>query len=405
MRTLFLSLAGAIMLLGASFAKSQTITNYTTTDGLSDNFISGGVAVDNNDVKWFGTASGVTKLEGTTWTTYTTADGLIDNYVICIAVDMSNNIWVGTNSGVSKFNGSTWTSYTTTDGLADNAVTYIYCDISGAVWFATGVGLTKFSAGTWTTYTTSSGLASETISYITEDGSGSLWVGTQMGGFSKWNGSGFTSFQVADEDSLLSDNVFAIAVSPSGNAFIGSWSGISEVSTAGIWVENFRIGDGLYNNFVRDMKVKNNGTLWVGCFADYNSDGGVSCYANSTWTSWGVAEGLADNQVIRIALDQSDNVWVATGNGVSKISGASGIAEESGMQISVSPNPASDVVYINAKQIASQVNLLNTSGQLVMSRVPTANSFTMDVNTLPQGVYILQMIFDNQISTQKILIK
>jgi len=48
-----------------------------------------------------------------TWTTYTTGDGLAHNGVYSIAVDADNVKWFGTFDGVSSFNGTTWTTYNT----------------------------------------------------------------------------------------------------------------------------------------------------------------------------------------------------------------------------------------------------------------------------------------------------
>ena len=62
-------------------------TKYTPDDGLVS---SGGIqciAVDNNNVKWFGTSNGVSSFDGTGWKTYTAGDGLVKNKVVTIAVD------------------------------------------------------------------------------------------------------------------------------------------------------------------------------------------------------------------------------------------------------------------------------------------------------------------------------
>ena len=43
-----------------------------------------------------------------TITNYTTADGLLDNFVECIDVDVTDNIWFGTSVGVQKFYSYIW---------------------------------------------------------------------------------------------------------------------------------------------------------------------------------------------------------------------------------------------------------------------------------------------------------
>ena len=86
---------------------AQTITNYTTADGLLSNFVEC-VAVDVNDNIWFGTSVGVQKFDGSNWTAYTTADGLVNDNVKVITSASNGDIWVGTDFGASNFDGANW---------------------------------------------------------------------------------------------------------------------------------------------------------------------------------------------------------------------------------------------------------------------------------------------------------
>ena len=107
-----------ILFFSTNLLVAQEFTNYTTSNsGLPDNYINGGVAIDQNNDKWFGTGAGVAKFDDDSWTVYTTADGLTDDYTTCISVDVNNNIWVGTDLGANKFDGTSWTSYTSADGF------------------------------------------------------------------------------------------------------------------------------------------------------------------------------------------------------------------------------------------------------------------------------------------------
>ena len=53
---------------------------------------------------WFGTDEGLTKLSNQIWTSYTTTEGLTDNYINSITEDNNGNLWIGTNFGASKLN-------------------------------------------------------------------------------------------------------------------------------------------------------------------------------------------------------------------------------------------------------------------------------------------------------------
>jgi len=395
----------SICLMAAiGFASGQTFTTFTTTDGLPDNFCSGGVAIDNNNDVWVGTALGLAKYDGVNWTTYTTTDGLVDNYVLCVAVD-GNDVWVGTPQGLSKFNGTSWTNYTTVDGLADNTINYVFADASHNIWAATGIGLNMFNGATWTTFTTTSGLLGDDIKYITESPTDVIWVGA-LGGYSEFiSPSSFTSYAIASIDSLASDNIFAIAVEDDGDKYVGTWNGISLIDVDDNWVENIQMGEGLYNNFVQDIKIAPNGDIWVGCFASYNGDGGVSYYDISagTWTSYSVPQGLADMQVVRLAPDQNGDIWVATGNGLTKISGITAIDETAALNLTMTPNPANDFITLTTDEIPQQISILNACGQVVSTTETCSNSTTISISALPAGLYLIQVKTSDGLRTGKFI--
>ncbi|NVO03870.1 MAG: T9SS type A sorting domain-containing protein [Bacteroidetes bacterium] len=404
MKKLLSKLIIIVLILSGGTAKSQYFTNYTTLDGLPDNFIVGGVAVDNDNNKWFGTAAGVALYDNSIWKSFTTADGLIDNYSTAIAVDKDNNVWVGTNLGVSKFDGITWTSYTVADGLIDNAIVYIAIDSDSSVWFATSIGASRYKNSVWTDYTTVDGLPTDVLTYIgVDNATGDKWFATQMQGVSMFDNSIFTNYNVLTMDSLLDNNVFAVAADQDGQKWIGTWYGITLLDNANNWVENIRFTDGLYNDYVRDIKVDANNNIWVGMFADYNLDGGISGFDGTNWYSYSIGEGLVDKQVIRLAIDKTNNVWIATGNGVSKMS-----ADELGVGTNVSevvcsvfPNPAADVINVSVKGIkVNTIKLINTMGKEILQ----TSKMSINVKDVSNGVYFLKVVSDKEEVVKKIII-
>ncbi|MBI5217627.1 MAG: T9SS type A sorting domain-containing protein [Bacteroidia bacterium] len=403
MKNLIIKVIYVLTFVSVNIANAQLFTNYTTSDGLPDNYICGGIAIDTNNIKWFGTASGVAKYNDTTWTIYKLNQGLIDTFINCIAVDVNNYVWVGTANGISKFNGATWSSYTTTDGLIDNTVYYIAGDLDGSVWFATFSGVSKFNGSAWTNFTSSNGLPSDVITYITIDSSGNKWFATDMG-LVKYNGSSFTTISTSNMDSLLDNNISSIAMDQAGNKWIGTWYGITKINTSDIWLANYRASNGLYHNFIRDIDIDSKGNIWVGMFADYIHDGGISRYNGSNWISYTTAQGLADKQVIRLAVDNDDNVWIATGNGVSKLFDNSGINNiEQKNTYKIYPNPAKDILFVNHEN-SIQVRIYDILGHTIISQNLPDNSDKIDINGLVQGVYILQINEENKVYNTKLLV-
>lgn len=381
----------AIILITLTTAKAQTFVNYTTSDGLPDNYATG-VAIDKNNNKWIGTTMGVAKYNDTTWSVYTTTHGLVDNYTNCIAVDKQNHIWVGTNSGVSMFNGTTWTTYTTSDGLIDNGVYYIAGDIDSSVWFATMSGVSRLKGTTWRNFTSADGLSSDAVNYIAIDSLGVKWFGTQLGGVSKYNNTSFTIINKANTDSLLDDYVTTIAFDKQGRRWIGTYYGITILDASDNWLMNITDTTKIYSKFIRDIDVDSRGNVWVGMFADYNREGGVSWFNGTQWLSYSTPAGLIDKQVIRLAIDHNDIAWIATGNGVSKLSGVTGINDITGKNgLTLYPNPCDANLYISYKQAKSEdYRIFNAYGQEMIHGIIDESEY-INTSGWQAGLYFIKI--------------
>jgi len=71
-----------------------------------------------------------------------------------------------------------------------------------------------------------------------------------------------------------------------------------------------------------------------------------------------------------------------------------------GETLSVFPNPASDVININADQ--ARVNIYAVTGELVMSKVVANNS--LNIEKLTAGVYMLEVVTENNKLTERLVV-
>ena len=71
--------------------------------------------------------------------------------------------------------------------------------------------------------------------------------------------------------------------------------------------------------------------------------------------------------------------------------------------VSLYPNPASDIVYINSEE-ESDVTIYNISGEIVKA-LPKANHKAITVSDLNSGIYLFEVTIQNKKSTTRILVK
>ena len=206
---------------------------------------------------------------------------LVSNAVNCIAAD-SHNVWFATQAGVSRWDRDQdqWFHYTMEDGLSNDAVNAVAID-GQWVWFATEEGVTRYDTetNTFSAYRTIDGLASDQVSSIAVDGN-YVWFGTSNG-LNRYDKT-IDSWAVRTrKDGLVSKVITTIAVEPEY-----------------VWVGTDREINPDPHGWEDDPRF---------------SKGGVSRYHRDTdsWNNYTKSDGLIDNEIATIAVDEN-SVWFGT---------------------------------------------------------------------------------------------
>jgi len=138
---------------------------------------------------WVGTSAGAAVFDGQKWTPFTAAtSGLLENFVMSLAITpwpQGDVVWFGTHSGVSRLDTATgdWISAQMEDtGLEWNSVADLLIDSSGRLWAGTlGGGLCLWDGEAWHSYRVSnSEIPFNTVQVVFEAEPGTLWVGTAL---------------------------------------------------------------------------------------------------------------------------------------------------------------------------------------------------------------------------------
>lgn len=85
------------------------------------------------------------------------------------------------------------------------------------------------------------------------------------------------------------------------------------------------------------------------------------------------------------------------------------ITDRAGLMVSVSPNPATNMVKVFASGTVglSNINLLDAKGQLVQSWKQvncSSAAYKMDISHIVSGVYLIQVVTGDAVSTQKLIV-
>ena len=117
------------------------------------------IAIDRDDILWVGYivendpfSSGYCSFDGVKWTLYTMDDGLIYFKPKTVAVDNFNIKWFGTTRGISAFDGDSWISYDDTNVPFLRSVYDITVDHNNTIWITVSGGkVIAYQDGVWKT--------------------------------------------------------------------------------------------------------------------------------------------------------------------------------------------------------------------------------------------------------------
>jgi hypothetical protein len=72
--------------------------------------------------------------------------------------------------------------------------------------------------------------------------------------------------------------------------------------------------------------------------------------------------------------------------------------------VRIFPNPASDIINISSGSIISQVAIYDHLGNLVQQLLPHNRNFTIQVNGLQPGLYLIEAVTHDEVSCQKVIV-
>jgi ligand-binding sensor domain-containing protein len=170
---------------------------YTHASGLGSDLV-GAMARDKNGDLWVATLAGLSRLHLDTISNFTTANGLSSNVVTALLARADGTLLIGTeNHGWDVWDGSKF-SKATQKGLEQETIHAILDDGSGHLWFATGDGIARgdcdemgatnpsMSCSHWMEFGTADGLYSREMAADSHPSawrsrSGRLWFATAKG--------------------------------------------------------------------------------------------------------------------------------------------------------------------------------------------------------------------------------
>lgn len=327
---------------------------FTANDGLIENFVFD-VEKGDHGILWVGTRSGFSRLrDGMTnipkWDSFRPPDGLSQSTAQAVFEDREGSLWVGTKRGLNQFVNGRSIPYTSSEGLPSNETGPVLQDSSGVIWAGTlDAGLAHFDGRLFVKMTSIDGLPSNIVRTLAEDADHSLWVGTAKG-LARVKGDRVVE-RYGTADGLPSVDIRSLFRARNGSIWVGTAMGLALYANGewtipsgvprtaircigqdrdgrilvgveeGLYISSGRgfepLAPPVYMRNANAFLLDDDGLLWVAM-----NGAGLRLIDGGRITQFITRDGLYDSEIVGLAIDQQDRMWMACSRGIFWVSRA-----------------------------------------------------------------------------------
>ncbi|MFO7660866.1 MAG: two-component regulator propeller domain-containing protein [Candidatus Cloacimonadaceae bacterium] len=267
------------------------------------------LAIDAQDNIWLGGyLNGLYKYHpGNGWTHFDTINyPYVPYYVNSLAVDSQNNLWMGVYNQVVKFNGTDWIVYNNLDSYAGSYafdVTQIACDNQVNVWLgSTNDGLLKYNGSGWTFFDINNGVIyNDYTNALYCDSANNLWLGTAFGGLIKYDGTDWTVYSDYP-NAIFPWRVYDILVDAQNHIWTGTEHLYEYNGTD--WTVHNTANSPLPEIRQYNVHADSQDRIWLG------GNSGLTCIAGQTWTNYNnTNSGFPQESAFALDSDSNGKLW------------------------------------------------------------------------------------------------
>jgi ligand-binding sensor domain-containing protein/signal transduction histidine kinase len=235
-------------------------------------------------------------------------DGLIENEAVnAMLYGRDQDLWIGTDGrGVLHRTSSGTVNISERAGWFNERIRSLYQDSQGALWIATQNGIRRFIDGHMETFPQTGMISGGLISSFAEDNEGGMFFITSTGLFHWQKG---TIRHIALRAASTNTPV-AVYRDPQHRIWVGTMTSILQIiphkDSARTMSDQFdQVSEIVIRSPVTAMCGDASGNLWIGTRHD-----GIWRLGSDGLSHWSTHDGLADDSIGTIFIDNQQNLWI-----------------------------------------------------------------------------------------------
>ncbi|WP_446745035.1 two-component regulator propeller domain-containing protein [Silvibacterium acidisoli] len=275
-------------------------------DGLPENNVRM-IAQQSDGKLLLATAAGLATFDGLHFQSFSISASIDGEAVNAMLHTRNGDLWIGTDGqGVLQLTASgALNNISELAGLSNERIRTFHEDADGGVWIATQNGIEHYSNGSLKVLSGAGQISGDIATPFADDGHGGLFFITSRGLF-HLNGKDWKPYQLHHAEM---GKPVAVYRDPQQRLWVGTMLGVVQLVPR---------SDGGYDEVIAArisspvtvMVGDRLGNLWVGTRHD-----GVRRIYGKTVDSWNSRDGLADDAVCALFVDNEENLWIGSQTG------------------------------------------------------------------------------------------
>jgi ligand-binding sensor domain-containing protein/signal transduction histidine kinase len=223
----------------------------------------------------------------------------------------ANDLWIGTDGrGMLHHTASGTVEISERAGFHNERIRMFYKDASGVLWIATQNGVERLQDNRLESVPGVGMISGDITTPFAEDGHGSMFFVTSSGLF-RWQNGGARHYPL---DSSKSDMPSAVYRDPQGRIWVGTKRHLVQLVPRTCQACKLRPGDPPQYDPVTRVTISSPvtalvsdaaGSIWIGTQGD-----GVWRYASDGLSHWNAHNGLPDDCIQSLFVDDEQNLWI-----------------------------------------------------------------------------------------------